>query len=288
MRASSFHDKGYVLVTELLPREMVAETVEILDRLAGKRRGLGGWTAPDGVTQVSSLWPIIFNRRLLEEVRRLIGPNIRFLQHNDLHIGFSSYNWHRDSVSRKFGEGSDWDPSEPYRIVRVGIYLQPRNASSFQLGFLPGTHRLPSVPQAADREDLEGMTGNLSLLRRMISGRNPSPAGAEWLTPAAGDAVIFDPRVIHTGSRTDGPKYSVFVAYGEPNNHYFDHAVYYRFLRSDLGYQRMQPALVAQLQAAGLYQAVQSAGREVRGATIPGFIHSFIGGRIRHKMRTAD
>jgi hypothetical protein len=155
------------------------------------------------------------------------------------------------------------------RIVRVGLYLQSRSASSFQFGLLPRTHRLPSPPDTRNRQRLEKMTGSLNVLRRIVYGQNPSPDVAEWLAPADGDAVIFDPRVIHTGSRTLGRKYSVFLAFGVPNHHYFDHAIYYRFLRPELGYQPIPLALVAQLQAVGLYEEVARSDRQISGATIP-------------------
>src|SRR5262249_38688726 len=137
-----------------------------LEGLSATQRGFGGWTAPDGLTQQRSFWPLIFTPRLLKIVHELLGPDVRFLQHTDLHVGFSSYNWHRDSVSRRLGAGRDWDETEPYRIVRVGFYLQPRNASSFRLGLLPGTHRLPSSSEMQDRLRLEKLAGSLSLLER--------------------------------------------------------------------------------------------------------------------------
>lgn len=45
-------------------------------------------------------------------VKGLLGPGIRFLQHTDLHVGFSSFNWHRDSAHRRYGKGPDWDETE--------------------------------------------------------------------------------------------------------------------------------------------------------------------------------
>ena len=286
-KVSDFREKGYVLATGILTEETIAWIIGDLDRMSRLDRRVGGWTVPDGVTQTRSFWPLIFNEKLLNIVRELIGPNIRFIQHNDLHVGFSSLNWHRDSVSRKLGEGRDWDETEPYRIVRVGFYLQPRNISSFRLGLVPGTH-IASSFEASERERLETLTGGVSLIRRIVFGRNPSPRSAEWLAPAAGDAVIFDPRILHTGSRTRGPKYSIFLAYGAPNSHSADHAVYYRFLRPELGYQRMHPDLVAQLEAAGLYQEVVRPDGKVAGATLPGLIQSVIAGHIRHRVSKVD
>lgn len=287
-RSAEFRQKGYVLAKGILSPEVVDEMIRDLALVSGSKRGAGGWTAPDGVTQTRSFWPLIFNEKLLAMVRELIGPDVRFLQHNDLHAGFSSLNWHRDSVSRRLGHGRDWDETEPYRIVRVGFYLQPRTGTSFRLGLLPGTHRVAGADETRQRRRSEAVTGTLSLLQRLLLGRNPSPAGAEWLSPAAGDTVIFDPRVLHTGSRTAGPKYSVFLAYGEPNIHYIDHAIYYRFLRPELGYQTMHPDLVRQLKAAGLHHQIDHPDWNIPGATQPGFIQSMVARRIRHRVSEAS
>src|SRR5262249_42474579 len=238
-RATEFQKKGYVLANGIMTQDDVDCIVRNLDDMSEQLRGPGEWTVPDGVTQSRCFWPLIFNEKLLSIVREIIGPDICFLQHNDLHVGFSSLNWHRDSVSRKLGEGGDWDETEPYRIVRVGFYLQPRCLSSFQLGLLPWTHRTPSSSEVPEGRRLEPMARSGSLVRRIVLGRNPSPRAAEWLSLAAGDVVLFDPRVLHTGSRTKGPKYSIFLAYGALNNHSIDHAIYYRFLRPELGYQPM-------------------------------------------------
>jgi hypothetical protein len=287
-RRAEFQKKGYVLETGILSPDEVLWMIRDLDEISGKRPRAGGWTVPDGVTQAQRFWPIIFNEKLLGVVRELIGTDIRFLQHNDLHVGFSSLNWHRDSVSRKLGEGADWNQNEPYRIVRVGVYLHPRELSCFQLGMLPGTHSMPSSSEAHERERLESITGTTSLLRRIVFGTNPSPPAAEWLSPAAGDVVIFDPRVLHTGSRARGPKYSIFLAYGVPNNHSVDHAIYYRFLRPELGYQPIPRDLVAQLNAAGLYLEIERPDLNVAGATIPGFVQSFVARHVRHHASAFD
>jgi hypothetical protein len=284
VRLSAFHQKGYVLAGGILTQDIINYFIQSLDDLSGRQPGPGGWTVPDGVTQARCFWPLIFNSELLDIVRELIGPDIRFLQHNDLHVGFSSLNWHRDSVSRKLGVGADWDETEPYCIVRVGFYLQPRGLSSFQLGMVPGTHLTPSSFEAQERERVEAMAGSVSLLQRIVFGRNRSHHTAEWLSPAAGDAVIFDPRVLHTGSRASGPKYSIFLAYGAPNKHSIDHAVYYRFLRADLGYQPMDPDLVAQLKTARLYQEIDCPVGKVPGVTMPGFMQSFAARHVRHRI----
>src|SRR5262249_53909186 len=161
---------------------------------------------------------------------------VRYLPHNDLHLGFSSFSWHRDNVSRTAGRGPDWDETgEPYRIARVGIYLQRFEDSHFKLGFVNGSHR----PAWLTKERrLQRLTSPAANLLTGLSGRDFIGSDAEWIAPDPGDCVIFDPRILHTGSRFHGQKYSIFVAYGVENSHFRNHWHYYLRMRTDLGYSR--------------------------------------------------
>ena len=127
---------GFLLIKNTLSPEEIAFYIA---RLQAAAQGKVRWTEPNGVVRRREFWPIIFNERILAGVRAALGPDVRFLPHNDLHLGFSSFSWHRDSVNREAGDGPDWDTTEPYRIVRVGVYLQPRS-SQFRLGFIKGSH----------------------------------------------------------------------------------------------------------------------------------------------------
>ncbi len=269
--AAEFRDKGFVTLPRLLPPALVEELVGHLERLSGRARGAGGaggWTAPDGVTRHPEFWPVIFHPGLLAAVRLLLGPDARYLQHTDLHVGFSSFNWHRDSVSRTLGVGPDWDEADaPYRIARVGIYLQAATGA-FKFGLVPGTHRPDDARAARARRAAERGAGWLGHARRLVTGRNPDLPGAEWVSAGAGDAVVFDPRVLHTGTPVDGAKYSLFIAYGVPNRHAAHHAHYYRHVRTELGYGAIPDALADQLRAAGLYFE-PSRVDALAGATLP-------------------
>jgi|LakMenEpi03Aug12_release.lakeMendotaPanAssembly.Ray.scaffolds.fasta_scaffold61148_4 hypothetical protein len=246
--AESFRDDGFVVVRDLLQPEEAAFYVSRLKALAG---GAPRWTQPDGINRNPEFWPVIFNDRLLAAVRDLLGPEVRYLPHNDLHLGFSSFSWHRDSVSREFGDGPDWDESrDPYRIVRVGIYLQRFDQSQFRLGLVPGSHR-PGDATARQRR-ARRRTGTAAAVFSGLTGIDVVGADAEWVATDPGDCVIFDPRCLHTGSRIHGDKYSMFVAYGVENPHFRHHWHYYLRLRRDLGYSAIAPALADRLRAAGL------------------------------------
>ena len=157
-------NQGYTIVRGLLTKDEVDYYVERMEALSGitrsgmtrggdewkgSGRGSGGssWTLPDGVFKSRDFWPIIFNERLLAIVRAILDPDVRALQHNDIHVGFSAISWHRDSVNREYGVGPDWDESvDPYKLVRCGIYLQTFAESNSRLGFIPGSHRPPEGP----------------------------------------------------------------------------------------------------------------------------------------------
>jgi len=269
VRLDRFVEDGFVVVPGLLSADAVEEYVQRLELLSGRRRRSptksgAGWTEPDGVTKHHDFWRLILHQRLLSVVRSLLGNNVCFLQHTDLHVGFSSFNWHRDSANRSLGVGPDWDEADaPYRIVRVGVYLQAAGAA-FRLGLIPGSHHKSDRRAIQSRSLAEGKTSWLGHVRRLITGRVPEAPGATWVSAAAGDAVIFDPRVLHTGTPVDGEKYSMFLAYGTPNRHFENHARYYRYQRTDLRYADLPKALADELTAAGLYHQVSPGA-----ATVP-------------------
>lgn len=261
-----FRRQGFVVLPRLLDAAEAEEWTARLERLSGvrredfarrtalglRRRGLvGAWTMPDGVTRTRDFWPLVFHDRLASAARDVLGPGACFLQHTDLHVGFSAPGWHRDNVNRTFGAGPDWDESaEPYRLVRAGVYLQSQRETRFRLGVLPGTHR--PGPITTERRRFESATGWAGRVRRLFTG-DPLEEQALWLRMGSGDCVLFDPRLLHAGTPIDGPKYSFFLAYGQPNGHFHRHRAYYRHRRGDLAYRDPDPVLVERLRASGLY-----------------------------------
>lgn len=262
-----FQMHGYTVLRHVYSREQVHFFREQMDRLSTGRGQK--WTMPDGVCQHPVFWDVIFHPQILSAVRLLLGPDIRFLQHNDLHVGFSSFHWHRDSVCRAFGKGPDWDESqESYQLVRVGIYLQ-ESSGGFRLGLVRGSHRPDRHFTERERARLERNTGTLTKAMTMLGGKDPMQEHADWIATEPGDCIIFDPRTIHTGSDFADTKYSFFVAYGVPNRHFDHHYRYYRYLRDDLGYRALQPELVERLKSAGLYADEQVSHELIEGAWLP-------------------
>jgi hypothetical protein len=301
--AAELRERGFVVLKGVLGPETVETAIRELERLSGRTRsgfdsrGAGrpagllralsrAWTLPDGVSRQPAFWPITVEARLVSAIGSLLGQGARFLQHTDLHVGFSAVTWHRDSVDRVLG-GPDWDEDEePYRLVRVGFYLQGHAESRFSLGLVPGTHR-PGGAEAGQRR-IERATGVIAQALRVATGRDPLARAAEWVATEPGDAIVFDPRILHAGSPVAGPKYSLFLAYGVPGRHFARHHHYYRHVRAELGYADLQPELVALLTGAGLYadDALLEAPRESTGGA-SGFRPSWLRTLAARRIRSA-
>jgi ectoine hydroxylase-related dioxygenase (phytanoyl-CoA dioxygenase family) len=277
--------KGYTVLKGLLTADEAQSYIDKLEAMSGFRRsdypqtankkglskrGLStSWYQPDGVTKNLDFWPLIFNEQLLATVRAIVNPDVRYLQHSDLHVGFSAISWHRDSINRHYGVGPDWNESDaPYKLVRVGIYLQTYAESRFRLGFIPGSHRFNGVVTRGQKLT-EAKLKWLGALSYMFTSVQMWAANAEWIATEPGDCIIFDPRTIHSGSAIIGPKYSMFLAYGLENRHFYNHQNYYRHVRPELGYKEMPSPLVAQLMTNGLYQDQSPVYNEIDGAWTP-------------------
>ena len=265
-----FERRGFVVLRGVLEGDRVSRYKKILVEMAGNYQK--SWTLPDGVAQTEAFWEAVTNPRLHGVLESLFdGEGYAFLQHNDLHVGFSSPAWHRDSINRTYGVGPDWDESiEPYRLVRVGTYLQEFAGSGFKLGLIPGSHRPAEHLDPEIHKQIERRSGTLAGGVKMLSGKDFLEDFAEWVATEPGDCVIFDPRVLHTGSRFEGAKFSFFMGFGVPNSHFFNHYHYYRHLRKDLGYRAFPEGFAALLKSSGLYAPEKEGAGEIEGAWVPG------------------
>lgn len=251
-----FERDGYVVLRGLLSSEEAAHYRAELQRLSGLTDADWqgpSWTLADGVTTEPVFQPLIFNPRLVEAVRTLLGPDARYTQHSDLHVHHGAPGWHRDSAYREFGVGPDWDETRaPYQVARVAIYLHSFAESGSKLGVIPGTHR--REPRFALRE--RAATALLSRLRS-AERRGETPPfltmRPRWIATEPGDCLIFNQRIYHSANVIRGPKYAIFLSYGVENEHSVNHRRYYMFERPDIRYDDYPPELAERLRAEDLY-----------------------------------
>lgn len=262
-RRRQLREQGFVVVKGLLSAEEVEHYRAMIIDMSGvdpatfksSGRGFDGWNLTDGVSKTEAFWPLIAHEALLGHLHALLGDDVKYLQHSDLQAGFSAVSWHRDNVHRTYGVGRDWeeDDEDPYDLVRVGIYLQSYEESNFRLGFIPGSHRFTAEGSAAARTLNEWKfkaMGGLAWLGPTFQDLTP---GAEWVATDPGDAIIFDPRILHSGSYIEALKLSMFVGYGVPSQHFADLQNYYRHVRPELGYEPFSDELIAFLRERDLY-----------------------------------
>lgn len=262
---AQLRERGFVVHRGLLDMDEVRHYTQLIEAMSGMTkdgydassggRGTKGtsWNLTDGVTKTEDFWPLISHDGLISRVKEVIGSDAKYLQHSDLQFGFSAVSWHRDNVSRTYGVGPDWDESEElYQNVRVGIYLQSHEESGFALGFIPGSHTLKPNDTGLSARLREARFAGQGALAYLSPKLQKMMKSAEWVATEPGDAIIFDVRILHSGSYIHGPKLSMFVGYGVPGRHFADLRNYYRFVRPELGYGEIPPALQDRLRGEGL------------------------------------
>lgn len=236
---STFERDGYCVLPNLFHADEAARWRAEINNLFGlsagpqalKEIGNRTYALADGVTTQKQFWPVIFNEQLIRTVRSLIGHDIRYTQHSDLHINLPGGRWHRDNAFRDYGVGPDWDEErEPYRVVRVAIYLSEYSESNSCLVVLPGSHKKESK---LNRTEYVLWNRLRTLLRKY--GKNNLlnhkffSAPCRTLKTHSGDCVIFDQRLMHAGGTVCGPKpkYSIFLSFGADNTHSRNHRAFF-------------------------------------------------------------
>ncbi len=235
----AFKRDGFFLMKGFLATHEVSNYLSIIDDIMDLPKGSyklpsthkQTQTIADGVTKNSKLWPLIFNSKLLVTVRHLVGNDIRYTQHSDIHINLPGGRWHRDNAYREFGSGSDWqENAETYGVVRVAIYLSDYSNSGSSLLVLPGSHRQESsinrreyvfwnkLRSFARRRNVNGACPHIFLSRPYVR-----------LKTHPGDCLIFDQRVMHAGGNLHGPlsKYAIYMSYGANNSHAANHRTFF-------------------------------------------------------------
>ena len=190
------------------------------------------YVEPDGVTKNKKFWKIIFNKRILSTIRSIIGRNICYTQHSDLHINLGAGKYHRDNAYRFFKDGPDWNEEiDNYKVLRIAIYLSDYGKSGSSLIIFPGSNKNETFFTRIEMR----FWNKLRLIWSKKFNKNYLPhiflsKKTVNIKHKAGDCIIFDQRIVHAGGTVQGelPKYSIFLSFGEKNNiHTHNHHQYY-------------------------------------------------------------
>ena len=252
----AFATRGYVVHRQLLELDEVKSYRALLEALARSpsepadfRREGGGFTQVEGLTARREFWPIVFHERLLAAVRCLLGDDIRYVRHTDLHVNYPlSPRWHADlEEPHNILCGRLAGNPVPFRLLRAGLYL----GEGMIFGVIVGSH-LRSGRLLERQVDLANRLNRLlgHITHRVVLP--PFPGRATWLHLDPGDCVLFDVRLLHTGHYARTAKYAILLCYGAANAHSLLHDVQFA-CRPQLINRPMPMAFRQMLMEAGLY-----------------------------------
>jgi hypothetical protein len=252
----AFATEGYVVHRQLLEPDEVRQYRALLEALARNpaepaafRRPGGGFAQVEGVTMRREFWPIVFHDRLLAAVRRLLGEDIRYVRHTDLHVNYPlSPRWHGDlEEPHNILRGRLAGNPVPFRILRAGLYL----GEGMVFGVVAGSH-LRAWRLLERHVELANRINRLlsRVTQRLVLP--PFPGRASWLHLDPGDCVLLDVRLLHTGHYARPPKYAILLCYGAANAHSVMHDVQF-VCRPNLIDRPMPAEFRQKLVEAGLY-----------------------------------
>jgi hypothetical protein len=177
-----FWQRGYAVVKRLFePSEVEILRDEVASAMIDlERRGLKVTDpGPEGVAyyarcdvlSIPKVRHVLLDKRLIAVIRELLGGQPTYFGESVLRAGtHGGRAWHRDNVDRvKYRGGPDW--SDPYPLLRCGVYMQDQTHHSGGLAIRP-------------RSNHPGM------------GIRSTPIFVE---AEPGDLIVWDLRTIHSG-----------------------------------------------------------------------------------------
>lgn len=187
---AAFEIEGYVVVRGLLTPSEADGAYASFDEISavgvsGERESGNERT----LARVPLMLDALTRPRLHAALEPVFGDDLQLLSYDSLETaphGGRSRDWHAD-----FGFRAPVTLS-----ANVGLYLQDMTDDVGPLHVVPGSHRWDSGPTEGQRHE-------------PIEGERKVPL-------TAGDAVVFDAQLWHTGSRneTDRPRRAVFAYFG--------------------------------------------------------------------------
>jgi ectoine hydroxylase len=207
---SKYHEDGFVVVPDVVAPGDLARIRDEVEQLydqdhPGRVLEKDGRTVRGihGCHQVSTLFSrLVRLPDLLEPAEQVLASKVYVHQskvnakralHGDV------WPWHQDYI---FWEREDGMPAP--RVTNVGVFLDDATAYNGPLLFVPGSHRMGTVP--AERRS-NGWESNLAAdldyaLTAWQLGPLVTRLGITAATGSAGSLLLFDPQLVH-GSGTN-------------------------------------------------------------------------------------
>ncbi len=171
-------DDGFVLIRNLLSQDEIKQLrKKVKDYFNNKGVNLNkGLTQPNAAVEFPEISWIFYHPKILQVMSQLLGEQqIMFTSHCDIHCQTLSA-WHKDDGMTVMDGGYFGQPmygNEDCRVYKVAIYLQDHFHNNGGLTVRKGSHKYPSLDRGEE----------------------------VYLKTKAGDAIVFDVRLTHTGQR---------------------------------------------------------------------------------------
>lgn len=232
----TFDALGYQLVRGVLAPSRVEEVRALLERGFVERFEdedlIRADIIPDHMVLYPELVDTFFNETLLDAIKALVGEELVLLAFSAIR---NSYKRLHSDITTADGAGAKFFLEPDFRALTIGIYLQDHDEQGGGLFVVPGSHkhRDPIV----ERRRLEQLTGHKV---PHYADYSPFERGGHDLPTRAGDAVIFDMRLLHRGSSAVAPrtrtKLAMFYHVSPPGQNCDEHLA---FLHTPDGHEHL-------------------------------------------------
>lgn len=226
-------EKGYCVISDLFDADEIENMKKKIELCHSKESK----TFVNPIHEEKEYWEIIFEEKIHniakyflsnENVCYLFNAQSHFQQNKDIR----SVEWHRDNVCRRFGYGPDWDKEDPYNVLRIGIYLSPKENNT-GINVIPYTHLKNNTISSYLRIfhwrlKRYKFFKNFRNLFRFFTGKN--------IYTKEGDCVIFFANLLHAALPTKKDRKNIFLSFGTNNIHAENYVNYYSFYRKELNF----------------------------------------------------
>ena len=263
-----FQENGFFIIKHYFSEEKINYYTRQIEKFKnlGVYKEEEGFVIPDGITYCKEFWELIYEEKLIELLRVVLGDTLRYIRHSEVACDYTNTGkykdfkelsgWHRDhryrALSTKYFGFSAFDEStNPFKIAKIGVYLNSTIENKSPTVFFPKSHRdqynislFESYIDKIIKYPLTFLYRNKNLLniprvRKYPYFLSPSIEPIEIIVEK-GDAIVFDPRLIHTGSPRSGLRRILWWDYGIENIHTYDYCKYWERERTDMIYGKIQ------------------------------------------------
>lgn len=170
-----FHRFGYILIREVFRTEEVKKLRSVCELYGGGE-----------ILGRKEFEYILLDDRIVNPLKQLLGENLVYFGESDVSLTDRARHMHNDS------KNDDFNFSEPYPVIRIGLYLRDYENYCGGLKLRPGSHKKYCI-------DKYGVNRALNFLKRakdlsaLYTGRSINvPSGSS-------DLLIWNMRTHHSG-----------------------------------------------------------------------------------------